>query len=219
MWRIITILVILIIICIVRKKNKSKFNINYTISDCRSDDDIYFEMDSLQKQLDDEIDKGKKIIQKTAEDGYIKIEREWLKKNSELLYLENTLYKNLEYENKRKLNKEKYKRYISLHFRSHILGELAYKEYKEAKKIRDELNQVIVEIKKNNRYISKEEKKKLYDSKDAAVNITRIMYNRMIDIQTETKKLREKIRTECGRKGKVWYRKLMQRKQRKLINI
>ena len=57
--------------------------------------------------------------------GYIKANTAWTERFQELTEVSNTLYKILEYENARKLNKDKFHRYTSLHFRSVILGNLA----------------------------------------------------------------------------------------------
>ena len=76
-----------------------------------------------------ELSKNKQIIQKAKNKGYIKANTTWTERFQELTDVSNTLYKNLEYENARKLNKDKFHRYTSLHFRSVILGNLAYKDY------------------------------------------------------------------------------------------
>ena len=128
-------------------------------------------------------------------------------------HVSNTLYKNLEYENARKLNKDKFHRYTSLHFRSVILGNLAYKDYIDSKRVRDEIGQLLVDIGKKKVQVTAAEKKELYDVKDTCVKTTRYLYDRMIAIQSKTGELRDKIRDECGSRGKAWFDKIQKNKK------
>lgn len=94
-----------------------------------------------------------------------------------------------------------------MHYRSVILGNLAYEDYIDSKKIRDEISGVLVLIGKGEIKISSEEKVKLYTIKDISVKTTRYLYKRMISIRKNTGFLRDKIRDECGPRGRKWYDK------------
>lgn len=66
-----------------------------------------------------------------------------------------------------------------------------------------------------NRYkLWQQKKKELYDVKDTCVKTTRYLYDRMVAIQNKTGILRDKIRDECGSRGKEWYNKIQKNKEK-----
>lgn len=87
-----------------------------------------------------------------------------------------TLNKNLEYENQRRLANDKFHRYTSLHFRSFIMSNIAYSDYIDSKKVRDEISNLLVAIGKGEVRVSPHDKKELYNIKDVCVKTT-IQYN------------------------------------------
>lgn len=147
--------------------------------------------------------------------GYIKASTAWTDRFHELTNVSNTLNRNLEYENSRKLAADKFHRYTSLHFRSVILGNIAYTDYIASKKVRDEIGELLVSIGKGQVRISSTEKRELYNIKDTCVKTTKYLYDRMVSIQEKTGKLRDKIRDECGQRGKEWYKKNQDNKYRR----
>lgn len=208
------IVTIIIIAILVFSRKRSKLKKVYTLENCKSYEDLQFKLDTHQNNLKREISKNKQIIQKAKSKGYIKASIAWTERFQELTNVSNTLYKNLEYENARKLNKNKFHRYTSLHFRSVILGNLAYKDYLDSKKVRDEIGQLLVDIGKKKIQVTATEKKELYDIKNMCVKATRYLYDRMIAIQNKTGQLRDKIRDECGSRGKVWFDKIQKNKNK-----
>lgn len=218
---IIVAVIIFIVFILSKKRNKSKIKTNrakskkeYTLEDCKSYEDLEFKIDAYQNNLKKELSKNKQIIQNAKNKGYIKANIVWTERFQELTDISNTLYKNLEYENARKLNKDKFHRYTSLHFRSFILGNLAYKDYMDSKKVRDEIGQLLVDIGKKKVQVTAAEKRKLYDVKDTCVKTTKYLYDRMIAIQSTTRKLKYKIRDECGSRGKAWFKKIEKNKNK-----
>lgn len=173
-----------------------------------------FQIDPYQKELEQELSKRKEKIAEAKRKGYIKASVTWTKRFNRFTEISNTLYKNLEYENSRKLTQSKFRRYTSLHFRSMRFGEVAYQDYMESKKIRDEIGELLVDIGKKKVTVSKADKAELYQIKDTCVKTTKYLYDRMVKIQLQTRKLNEKIRDECGARGKEWYGKLESKKQR-----
>ncbi len=214
---IIFVIVIILILCSKNQaKSKNRVNNNlkqvYNLNDCKSYEDINFKIDKYQNNLKNELSKNKKIIENAKNKGYIKANITWTERFEEFTQISNTLYKNLEYENSRKLNADKFHRYTSLHFRSVILGNLAYKDYMDSKKVRDEISELLVAIGKKQVKVTPAEKRKLYDIKDTCVKTTQYLYDRMVSIQSKTAYLRDKIRDECGKRGKEWYNKLQRNK-------
>ena len=218
-------ILLLVIIIVIRSNAKTKKKRRggkaktpkktYTVRDCISSDDLQFKIDTYQKELDDELEKSKKLIQEAKKKGYIKASTAWTDRFHELTNVSNTLNRNLEYENSRKLAADKFHRYTSLHFRSVILGNIAYTDYIASKKVRDEIGELLVSIGKGQVRISSTEKRELYNIKDTCVKTTKYLYDRMVSIQEKTGKLRDKIRDECGQRGKEWYKKNQDNKYRR----
>ena len=208
----IIVILLLVIIIVIRSNAKTKKKRRggkaktpkktYTVRDCISSDDLQFKIDTYQKELDDELEKSKKLIQEAKKKGYIKASTAWTDRFHELTNVSNTLNRNLEYENSRKLAADKFHRYTSLHFRSVILGNIAYTDYIASKKVRDEIGELLVSIGKGQVRTSSTEKRELYNIKDTCVKTTKYLYDRMVSIQEKTGKLRDKIRDECGQRGK-----------------
>ena len=221
----IIVILLLVIIIVIRSNAKTKKKRRggkaktpkktYTVRDCISSDDLQFKIDTYQKELDDELEKSKKLIQEAKKKGYIKASTAWTDRFHELTNVSNTLNRNLEYENSRKLAADKFHRYTSLHFRSVILGNIAYTDYIASKKVRDEIGELLVSIGKGQVRISSTEKRELYNIKDTCVKTTKYLYDRMVSIQEKTGKLRDKIRDECGQRGKEWYKKNQDNKYRR----
>ena len=185
-----------------------------TLNDCISEEDLSFQIDDRQKALEQELSKSREKIAEAKRKGYIKASVTWTERFDRFTEVSNTLYKNLEYENSKKLVQSKFHRYTSLHFRSMLLGDLAHQDYMESKKIRDEIGGLLVEIGKKKVTVSRADKAELYQIKDTCVKTTKYLYDRMVKVQLQTRKLKEKIRDECGARGREWYDKLESNKQR-----
>ena len=80
--------------------------------------------------------------------------------------------------------------------------------------MRDEISDLLVTIGKKQIQVVAAEKKELYDVKDTCVKTTRYLYDRMVAIQNKTGILRDKIRDECGSRGKEWYNKIQKNKEK-----
>ena len=145
---------------------------------------------------------------------YIKASTAWTERFQELTNVSYTLNKNLEYENQRRLANDKFHRYTSLHFRSFIMSNIAYSDYIDSKKVRDEISNLLVAIGKGEVRVSPHDKKELYNIKDVCVKTTKCLYERMVSIQTKTGILRDKIRDECGKRGIEWYKKNINNKNK-----
>lgn len=212
---IVVALIIIIIGYYVGQNEKCESNMKYSLDDCISSEDIQFKIDTYQKNLKQELAKSKEAIKIAKQKGYIKVNTAWTERFDKFTEVSNTLYKNLEYENARKLSSDKFHRYTNLHFRSMLLGNLAYLDYKDSKKVRDEINRLLVDIGKKKVKVTKKEKAELYSLKDTCVKTTKYLYDRMIGVQSQTGVLRDKIRDECGTRGYEWYKKISRKKKSK----
>lgn len=219
--KIILIGITIIIISLILKKifNRSdntttqhKIQNKYTLADLKSNDDLEFKVNTYQRNLQKEVSRSIQIIQEEKNKGLIKKSTVWMNHFQEYTDLLNKLDKNLQYENSRRLNEDKFHKYTNLHFRSHISGIFAYECYIEAKSTRDEIGQILVNIGKKKIRVTPAEKKQLYETKDICVKTTRYLYKQMIAIENDTGKFRDKIRDECGSKGRSWYDRLQRNK-------
>ena len=219
---IVAVIIIFLIIILFSSNKKKKHSIpknhrnntSYTIQDCKSTDDLQFKIDTYQKKLEIELEKNKELIQNAKRKGYIKASTAWTERFQELTNVSYTLNKNLEYENQRRLANDKFHRYTSLHFRSFIMSNIAYSDYIDSKKVRDEISNLLVAIGKGEVRVSPHDKKELYNIKDVCVKTTKCLYERMVSIQTKTGILRDKIRDECGKRGIEWYKKNINNKNK-----
>lgn len=198
-------LCILLVICVIIIARLLKKRKNSALKKCISQDDLKFKVDAQQKRIEKEVVDNKRKIKAAKRKGYIKASITWIDNFQELTEVANTLNKNLEYENAKRLRLDKFHRYTSLHFRSLLLGNIAYEDYIASKKVRNEIKEMLDNVKKGLVNIPVTEKEQLYELKSVCINTTQYLYDRMIAIQNETAKLREKIGCECGEKGKAWY--------------
>jgi hypothetical protein len=184
---------------------------------CRSNEDIVFQPDQQQRQIINAIEQNRAIIEEAKRKGYIKTSTAWTTRYRELSNTANMLQKNLEAENATRLNSSKFRRYTSLWHRSVICADYAYEDYVASKETRNEIGELLVAIGKGDVRVSRSEKNNLYTIKDACKESTRNLYDRMIAIENNTAMLREKIKMECGKQGKEWYDRYLQRKWSKML--
>ena len=176
----------------------------HSLQDCISYDDLHYNIDAKQRQLEAQVEKNKRLVEDAKRQGYLTVSTAWMNRFNQLVEVSNTLNQNLIYENQRRLLNDKFHRYTSLHFRSMIMGNLAHEDYLEAKQGRNQISDVLVAIGQKKIHVSQSEKERLYQLKDMFKESTAFLYNRMTSINHETCELREKIGRECGERGRKW---------------
>lgn len=191
-----------------RNSHMPRRSIN-TIQDCISNSDLRYNIDTKQKQLEAQVEKNRQLVEDAKRQGYLTVSTAWMNRFNQLVEVSNTLNQNLLYENKRRLLNDKFHRYTDLHFRSMIMGNLAYEDYLEAKKGRDQISNVLLSIGQKKIRVSYSDKEKLYQIKDMYKESTSFLYDRMKSINNETGKLRDKIGSECGERGRKWWNERM----------
>lgn len=181
----------------------------HTINDCYSSEDIIYNIDSKQKQLEDRIEYSKRLVAEAKSKGYLTANTDWVNRFKQMVEVSNTLNENLIYENQRRLNYDKFHRYTDLHFRSMIMGDLAYDDYIQAKAGRSQMYDLINDIRNKKVRVPDSDREKLVQLKDAFREATDFLYNRMKSINNQTASLRDKIGAECGERGKQWWAERM----------
>lgn len=208
--------IIIFIIAHVARKKQKMVKKKHHLKDCISLEDIQIRSDAYQESLDIQFQNCKEMIRAAQKKGYIKTNLAWAEHFEEFSKVSNTLYRNLEYENNRQLSSAKFHRYTDLHFRAMILDHIAYEKYISAKKTRDEIKSVVAEVHRGNVKVSDLGRNELYKLRDASEKTTKLLFDRMVDLQQETRRLKYKIRDECGQRGQIWFAKIEKNKQRKL---
>lgn len=170
-------------------------------------EDLRFKADSYQSRINEELRTSKSKILDAQRKGYIKANTAWTNRLQEFNDVSTSLYRNLQYENSKKLSVAKFRRYTSLHFRCVLLGNLAYEDYMKSKAVREEIKNLLIDYKKRKVRLSKKEAEEMYKLKNDCITTTKFLFDRMVQIQNQAGILRDKIRDECGERGKEWYKK------------
>lgn len=111
--KIALIAITIIIISLILKKifnttKQHKIQNKYTLADLKSNDDLEFKVNTYQRNLQKEVSRSIQIIQEEKNRGLIKKSTVWMNHFQEYTDLLNKLDKNLQYENARRLNEDKF---------------------------------------------------------------------------------------------------------------
>ena len=158
----------------------------HTINDCYSSEDIIYNIDSKQKQLEDRIEYSKRLVAEAKSKGYLTANTDWVNRFKQMVEVSNTLNENLIYENQRRLNYDI-----------------------QAKAGRSQMYDLINDIRNKKVRVPDSDREKLVQLKDAFREATDFLYNRMKSINNQTASLRDKIGAECGERGKQWWAERM----------
>ncbi|RGC49195.1 hypothetical protein [Absiella sp. AM29-15] len=201
------LIVIFLVLMIILKVYK-KYKIKKVIRKCKSKQDLKIKRyDSEITKINKQLNYSKDIIRKAEIKGYITVNNAWRKRFNDLNELSNILQANLEYEIKKHLEKSKFHRYTNLHFRCMLLGNQAYDDYKVSKKQQKDLLKAINQLEKKNKKVKNKELQEYKKLAKLLGEASQKLYEEMVELQTNTAKLRDKIRDECGKRGREWYEK------------
>lgn len=114
------------------------------------------------------------------------------------------LEKDLEARIRARIDQARFEEYVELHRRSRIIADKRYALYARAKRGLDDIGSLLVAIGKGEVKVTKAQKKELYACKDAikATKNAHLANVRLLNSQTHS--LKEKIRSECGVRGRKW---------------
>lgn len=198
------IIAIFIIICFIFFHNKS----SKKIEKCIEREDQRYDLSKYEKELNDELIYNKSKIKKALKESKAKVNTEWINSISEVMIVSNTLQKNLEMQQRKNLNMNKFHYYTNLHFRSMIAANLVYKEYESVDKSYKEINKLLLNIKEGKVKATKKEREEYWNIKEIIKKSRKVLLDRVHQLNYQTGQFRDKIRNECGDRGLKWYKKI-----------
>lgn len=142
-----------------------------------------------------------KVAQRTASAN---ISFRFMQRQEELARESRRLEGKLQQHMAQRLETSSFHYYTQLHFDSMLAADQRHQMYKEACGALDEVGRVIVAIGKGTIRVSKQEKDELYKLKDGikASRDAHLANTRLLNNQTHA--FKEKIRSECGERGREW---------------
>ncbi len=198
------LLILFLLLFILKRSKKNKIEKFLEPSDKR------FDLSEAERQLSYEIIKNKQLIKKTINESHSKVDTAWIDSISKVMSVSNTLQKNLEMQQKKRLSTNKFHYYVGLHFRSMKAANLVHKEFSNVDHSYREINQLLLSIKNGKTHVSKQEKNDYWNIKELIKETRRVLLERVHQLNYQTGQLRDKIRDECGQRGKDWHAKIMQ---------
>lgn len=187
-----------------KKSKKRRRTVSRSINRYNDQSDIEYAITSNEKRLSEEIKRSKSDIQRAIALANKNISIAWIDSYEKTLRITNNLQKNLEYQQSRYLRKSKFQYYTSLHFRSMLAADMAYKNFKDIDKSFEEINVLILNIKNGVIKVDKDQKDNLYLVKDKIKEARKVLLDRVHDLNNQTRKFKRKIGRECGERGRQW---------------
>lgn len=180
-------------------KNKIK-----TIDDCISHKDVRYKISTIDKQIIQAVERNKSEIRKAVISSQGYIHAEWINSYKKILEVSSTLDANLNVHAHKNLESKKFIYYTGLHFRSMCAANFAYAEYTRINQTLNEINQLLLSIKKGQIRVSKLEKDRYFLVKDEIKALRDVYLSKVRALNKNTATLRNKIGRECGQRGRIW---------------
>ena len=175
----------------------------HRIEDCISTDDRQYQISYETQRIIDSIEESKTTIKNAITVANATVSTAWLNSYARIIKISNNLDENLKYYSQKKLEISKFQYYTSLHFRSMIAADIAYKEYRNIDDSYNEINKLIVNMAQTKKNIGIS-KTQVYAAKDAMKELRKTFLNRVHELNHQTELLRDKIGQECGERGRKW---------------
>lgn len=177
------------------------------IEDCISKEDIQYQLSVQQRTIVKKVNDNKEEIKQALNLANNRVNTEWLNSYEKVAKVSENLEFNLRNYARNNLENSKFHYYSSLWFRSMLAADLVHREFKEIDASFNEINKLILSIKKGNNIGLN--KKVIYESKDIIKEVRITTLNRVHELNQNTAVLRNKIGKECGERGRQWYEERM----------
>lgn len=185
-----------------------------TLSDAQ---DERVQMPSAQKKLVTEARTYNTTRRKTFRASHsqetINVDLSWSENLAELLEATEVVYTNAELNCNRRLVSERFDYYINLHYRSFTAADLCHAKLKEIQPYEVQLRQLIARLRDRSDPLRVD--KATYDQlttlRKTMGDICSLLSNRRDTLNAQTKKIKFKIRDECGQRGQNWFDRLEER--------
>ena len=141
----------------------------------------------------------------------INIDLGWSENLAELLEATEIIYTNAEMNCRKKLLSERFDYYINLHFRSFTAADLCHAKLEEISPHDREYRKIVSRLNDKNDFlrVDKATYDQLVSLRNTTGDICNLLKQRRDQLNIQTGLIRDKIRDECGKRGKDWYDKLM----------
>ncbi|MEY8330827.1 hypothetical protein AALB81_16140 [Lachnospiraceae bacterium 48-33] len=143
----------------------------------------------------------------------INIDLSWSENLTELLEATEIVYSNTEMNCNMHLVSERFDYYINLHYRSFTAADLCHAKLDEIRPYDSELKKIISRLNDRNDFlrVDKNTYDQLISLRNTIGDICNLLKQRRDRLNQQTGIIRDKIRAECGQRGKEWYNRLMER--------
>lgn len=146
-----------------------------------------------------------------ASEKDIHIDLSWSKDLAELLEQTNVVYSNAQMNCNRPLLSERFSYYCGLHYRSFTAADLCYAKKQEILPHERQLRSLVKDIQEKKLYVDPQTKQTLISLRNKTGDIIALLGKRTDQLNHQTGMLRDKIRNECGERGKIWYNGIIAR--------
>lgn len=143
----------------------------------------------------------------------INVDLSWSENLAELLEATEVVYTNAQMNCDRRLTSERFDYYINLHYRSFTAADLCYAKREEILPYYAQVKKIIERLKDRNDSlrVDKESFNQLIQLRNTMGSICSLLKERVTTLNRQTKVLKDKIRDECGQRGRAWYDRLEER--------
>ena len=174
--------------------------------------DSIFQLDqstiNVVRQVQSAKTKSSATIRSVEQTKNLNIDLSWIANLQSNLETANTLKKNLEIQERTRLNQSKFHYYTSLHFRSMIAADFVHAEYDKAATSLNQIGKVIVSVAKKEIRVSNDQYNELIATKDLVKKARDLLLNYVQELNHKTHSFKIKIRDECGDRGREWFDKM-----------
>lgn len=148
----------------------------------------------------------------------INVDLSWSENLAELLEATEVVYTNAQMNCDRRLTSERFDYYINLHYRSFTAADLCYAKREEILPCYIQIKKTVDRLKDRNDplRVDKESFNQLVQLRNTMGSICTLLKERVGILNHQTKVLKDKIRDECGQRGRAWYDRLEERVRQNL---
>lgn len=143
----------------------------------------------------------------------INVDLSWSENLAELLEATEIVYSNAEMNCNRRLLSERFDYYINLHYRSFTAADLCHAKLEEIRPHDADIRRIISRLNDRNDFlrVDKNTYDQLISLRNTTGDICNLLKQRRDRLNQQTGIIRDKIRDECGQRGRDWYNRLMER--------
>jgi len=193
-------------------RNVTRQNFAQKLNSLNDSQDVRVQSSDAQKQLVKEARNYTARKRRTyhAPKETISVDLSWSENLAELLEATEVVYTNAQMNCDRRLTSERFDYYINLHYRSFTAADLCYAKREEILPCYIQVKKTVDRLKDRNDSlrVDKESFNQLVQLRNTMGSICALLKERVGTLNHQTKVLKDKIRDECGQRGRAWYDRL-----------